>query len=388
MSIARLHRENRQPFGLPPVAGSAMGAPARRLAPVLVCALALTVSACGNERPSMPASTDAWHPADLPALVVGTSLDAIAFSGHDGYILGGRSGKAGTDYLLLARDPERHWVATRLADVPDNAVLLDVAAGASGLAIGGYLQQDLDPCLVYDERGEAPSAVTRSGKGIGAIDGSDTLMVAGGRAIGGALWASRAAGPWTNETVPLSQLHEGWFNDVFVTGDRAWACGFDGGSDTPPILLELDPAGGDWSKVPLGAGILGHELLCVAAGADGRLLLGGIAGPGGVPRPFARLREAGGDWTDLALPDADFLGDVNDVLPLADGGWLLACGGGRTGGMGTILRVNGASITAEMTPFHGAVLQLARDDDGLLHAVGYRLSAGASLRLPMLLTRD
>lgn len=336
----------------------------------------------------MPGNTDAWHAADLPLLVLGTTLEAITFEGNAGYILGTGGAKAGTAYLLLARDPERHWVSRLLADAPDNAVLQDIGAGARGVAVGGYLQQSSDPCLVYDERGEAPAAIARGGESIVAIDGDDALMVAGGAAVGGALWASREPGVWTIEATPLSQLHRGGYNDVFVVGGRAWACGFDGGSDTPPVLLAMDEGTGAWSKVPLGEGIIGRELRCVAAGDDGSLLLGGLVPVGEALRPFLRLRDAGGTWRDLVIPDAEFIGDINDALPAGDGSWLVACGGGRTGGMGTILRVTDQAVTREMTPFHGALLQLARDADGLLHAVGYRLSAGASLHLPMLLTRD
>lgn len=363
-----------------------------RLAPYLALVLSLALAGCNNERPTMPPSTDAWRAADLPYLNIGSSLDAIVFNGNAGYILGSGLAKAGTSYLLLERDPERHWRQQRLADPPDNAVLLDLALGAAGLALGGYLQQELDPCLVYDERGEAPAAVARAGVGMAAIDGDDALMVAGGTAPGGALWLSREPGRWSNELTPLSQFHQGGYADVFVAQGRAWACGFDDGSDTPPLLLALDPAGGTWARVPLGEGILGRELRCVAAAGDGTLLLGGITGVDTMtPRAFLRLREAGGDWVELALPGVDFIGAVNDLLPNADGSWFAACGG-ETGaggaGMGAILRVSGRVVTIEVTPFHGAVLQLARDADGLPHAVGYRLSAGASLRQPLLLTRS
>lgn len=367
------------------------GPTATLLAPCLALVLSLALPGCSNERPTMPPSTDAWQVADLPYLNLGSSLDAIVFNGDEGYILGSGLAKAGTSYLLLERDPERHWLQHRLAEPPDNAVLVDLAVGAAGLALGGYLQQELDPCLVYDERGQAPSAIARAGIGIAAIDGDDALMVAGGTAPGGALWLSREPGRWSNESTPLSQFHQGGFADVFVAQGRAWACGFDDGSDTPPLLLALDPVGGSWARVPLGEGILGRELRCVAAAADGSLLLGGIAGGGAMARSFLRLREAGGDWVELALPGVEFIGAVNDVLPNGDGSWFAACGdvtGAGGPGLGTILRVSGRVVTIELTPFHGAVLQLARDAGGLPHAVGYRLSAGASLRQPLLLTRN
>lgn len=367
---------------------------ARRTRPALLFALtcALALPGCRHEPPTMPPRVDIWRAADLPFLNLGSSLEAIDFSGEAGYILGTGLTKAGTGYLLLERDPEGHWLQRRLVDPPDNAVLLDIAAGPAGVAVGGYLQQEIDPCLVYDERGQAPASIARAGVSIAAIDGDDALMVAAGQALGGALWASREPGRWSNEQTWLSPAFVSGFTDVFVAGGRAWVCGFDAASDTPPRLLELDPDTGAWTGVPLGAGILGHELRCVAAGADGSLLVGGVASGGAAPaRAFLRLREAGGEWVELAMPDVEFLGAVNDLLPAPDGTWLAACGG-ETGSdsaqLGAILRVAGRAVTAEMTPFHGVVLQLARDADGVEHAVGYRISAGVGMRLPLLLTRD
>ncbi|MBM4131341.1 hypothetical protein FJ250_10015, partial [bacterium] len=268
------------------------------LLPVLL--LAPAMSGCKHEPPNMPPNADLWRGVGLPFLNLGSSLEAVVFNGSAGYILGTGLTKAGTGYLLLERDAEGHWLQRRLAAPPDNAVLLDIAAGGAGVAAGGYLQQALDPCLVYDERGQAPAAIARAGVSIAAIDGDDALMVAAGQALGGALWASREPGRWSNEQTWLSTAFVSGFADVFVAGELAWACGFDAASDTPPILLALDPRTGAWSGVPLGPGILGHELRCVAAGVDGSLLLGGVAVGGATPpRAFLRLREAGGEWVEL-----------------------------------------------------------------------------------------
>ena len=103
------------------------------------------MSGCDDDRPTMPANTDAWHVEDLPLLTIGVGLTAIDFDGNQGHILGGTSQKVGTDYLLLSRDPERHWVSAQLADPPDNAVLLDLAAGALGLAVGEYAGEGSEP---------------------------------------------------------------------------------------------------------------------------------------------------------------------------------------------------------------------------------------------------
>ncbi|MBK8164940.1 MAG: hypothetical protein IPK64_03130 [bacterium] len=347
-----------------------------------------TALGCGHEPPTRPEDTGSWRVAELPQLELGTSLHAIDFSDATGYILGSGTGKAGRDYVLVVRDPAGNWVRRELVNPPGNALFLDVAAGAAGIAVGGYLQQQVDPCLVHDQRGAVGASIARSGSRIAAIDGDDVLMVAGGTAIGGALWASREPGAWSTEATPLSQLHVGGYADVFVGNGRALACGFDSGSDTPPVVLTLDMDEGTWSRLPLGTGILGRTLRCVAVADDGTVLVGGVAEVGGAtPRAFVRIRDASGTWSEPSLPDGDLIGGVNDVLPVGGGVWYVACGSEDGSGLATILRLDANGITRDLSPFHGAVLQLGRDAAGLLHAVGYQLSASASFRLPLLLTR-
>lgn len=344
---------------------------------------------CREEPPSMPERTEAWQETELPLLAPGSSLAAIAFAGNHGYALGATTGKAGTSYLLLSRSDAGDWTRIRLAAPPDNAVLLDLAAGLSGLALGGYLLQGTDPSLIYDERGVAPTAIARSGFGIAAIDGDDTLMLAGGTAVGGALWTSRTPGQWTFASAPLDPLHESGCTDVFVGNGQALACGFDDGADTLQVVLKMDATGDTWHKVPLGAGVSALTLRCIAASSDGTLMLGGLSGAGGaLPRAFLWRRDTGGAWSALALPDDDLIGGINDILPVAGGAWYVACGGEGGSGLATIMRVNSGSVTRDLTPFYGSLLQLAVDDAGHLHAVGYRLTPGAGMRQPLLLERS
>ena len=353
-----------------------------------ICGLAL-LAGCRAEPPTLPTPADPWREADLPLLPLGSDLAAITFAGTGGYALGHAVGKAGSDYLLLWRDPTRHWVRVHLTDPPANAVMLDVAAGASGVVLGGFMQQNTDPCLVYDQRGVVPTTIGRGGLGIAAVDGDDALMVAGGTAVGGALWASRSPGQWTVQTTPLAPLREGGFTDVFVRDGRALACGFADGADTLQVLLSLDEADGIWRKVYLGAGAGDKTLRCVAAAADGTLMLGGLADAGGPdPRAFLWRRDVDGHWTSLALPNGDAIGGVNDILPAPDGAWYVACGGEGGWGLATLLRVDGSTITSELKFFYGTMSQLAVDEAGVLHAVGFRLTSGAGLPQPLLLTRS
>lgn len=361
--------------------------------PLVVAAAGLGILAglagCDDERPSMPARADAWHTEDLPLLTVGVGLTSIDFDGNQGHILGGTSLKVGTDYLLLSRDAERHWVSSELVNAPDNAVLLDLAVGAMGPAVGGFLDQDIDPCLLYDGRSYPTASIARPGVRIASVDGDDNLMVAGGIGIGGTLWSSREPGIWAIEVTPLDTQHEGGFTDVFVGSGRALACGYDEGADTLQVVLSLDTAAGVWRKVPLGAGVATRTFRCIAGTASGAIMVGGLQGGSGQsPRAFLMLRSTTGTWSDIALPDGDLIGGVNDILPAATGAWYVACGGSGGAGLATILRVSGTTATREMTPFQGKVQQMAIDGDGVVHAVGYRSTAGLGLEQPTLWVRD
>lgn len=353
-----------------------------------LCCLTL-LAGCRETLPTMPENHDPWRESDLPLLPLDTSLASISFAGQGGYVLGQAFGKAGSDYLLLRRDDSRHWVRVFLADPPDNAVFLAVAASATGVVLGGFMPQDVEPCLVYDERGGVPQTVGRAGWGITAVDGDDALMVAGGTASGGALWVSRTPGQWTIESTPLDPQHEGGFTDVFVGGGRTLACGFEDGADTLQVVLSLSETDGIWRKISLGAGARDKTLRCIAASPDGTLMLGGIAGAGGPDaRAFVWRRAPGGAWTNLALPEGDVIGGANDIIPAPGGAWYVACGGEGGWGLATILRIDGTTVTSELKLFYGSMQQLAVDDAGVLHAVGYRLTSGAGLAQPLLLNRS
>lgn len=355
--------------------------------PVLLAGPALT--GCREEPPSMPERTAAWQEAELPTLAPGSSLAAIAFAGNHGYALGSTTGKAGGDCLLLSRSDAGGWTRLQPAALPDNAVMLDLAVGLSGLALGGYRMQGTDPSLIYDERGVAPATITHGGLGIAAIDGDDALMLAGGTAMGGVLLTSRTPGQWTLASIPLDPLREGGCTDVFVGNGLALACGFADGADTMQVVLKLDATDDTWRKVPLGAGVSALTLQCVAAASDGTLMLGGLSGAGGArPRAFLWRRDTGGAWSPLTLPDGDLIGGINDILPVAGGAWYVACGGEGGSGLATIMRVDGGGITRELTPFTGNLLQLAVDAASRLHAVGYRLTPGVGMRQPLLLERS
>lgn len=352
------------------------------------CLVGLLLAGCRNSAPTMPGNPDPWRAANTPTMTLGSSLSSVAFAGDRGVALGLASGKAGADYMLLSRGATGAWTHISLADPPSASVLVDAALSAEGIVIGGLLRQGSDTCLVYDERGFAPATIQRPGFGISAIDGDDALMVAGGSGIGGVLWTSRTLQFWEIAATPLDPLHEGGFTDVFVGNGEALACGFDDGAATTQVVLRLQASDDTWHLLPLGAGAAGKTLQCVAAGDDGTMMLGGIAGAGGsAPRAFAWLRGVDGAWRTLTLPDADMIGGVNDVLPAPGGVWYLACGGEGGSGLGTILRMEGGAIRRDLKPFIGTIEQLARSSDGTLCAVGWSLTEGTGLRQPLLLER-
>lgn len=352
------------------------------------CLVGLLLAGCQNSPPTMPENTDPWRPANTPLMTLGSSLQSVAFSGNHGVALGLASGKAGSNDMLLSRGNTGAWTHISLDDPPEASVLVDAALSAEGVVIGGTLRQGSDTCLVYDERGFAPANIVRPGVGIAAVDGDDALMVAGGTGIGGVLWTSRTPQFWEIAVTPLDPMHEGGFTDVFVGNGEALACGFDDGAATPQVVVRLQASDNTWHLVPLGAGTAGKTLQCVAAGDDGTMMLGGIAGAGGsAPRAFASLRGSDGVWRALTLPDGDMIGGVNDVLPAPGGVWYLACGGEGGSGLATILRLEDGAIKRELKPFIGTIRQLARSADGTLCAVGWSLTEGTHLRQPLLLER-
>jgi hypothetical protein len=352
------------------------------------CLIALLLVGCRNTPPTMPPTSDPWQAANTPTLTLGSSLSSIAFAGDRGVALGQAAGKAGNNYMLLSRGASGAWTHISLADPPSASVLLDAALTAEGVVIGGLLRQGADTCLVYDERGFAPARIVRPGFGIAAVDGDDALMVAGGSGIGGVLWTSRTPQFWEVAATPLDPTHEGGFTDVFVGNGEALACGFDDGAATPQIVLRLQASDNTWHLLPLGAGAADKTLRCIAAGDDGTMMLGGIAGAGGAaPRAFAWLRGVDGIWRALTLPDGDMIGGVNDVLPVPGGVWYLACGGEGGSELATILRLEGGTIKRDLKPFIGTIEQLARAADGTICAVGWSVTEGTGLRQPLLLER-
>ena len=346
--------------------------------------LVLLLAGCRNTPPTMPVNTDAWQAADMPALALGSSLSSVAFAGDRGVALGQATGKVGAGYLLLERGTNGTWTRGTLGLVPSSALLVDAAVSASGIVAGGSLGAARDSCLVHDERGYAPANIGRPGVGIAAIDGDDVLMVAGGTGIGGILWTSRTSQYWESAATPLDPLHEGGFTDIFVGNGEALACGFDDGAATPQVVLQLQASDNTWHLLPLGAAASGKTLQCIAAGADGTMLLGGLDGAN---HAFAWQRGADGVWRALTLPDGDLIGGVNDVLPAPGGVWYLACGGEGGAGLATILRMEGATIKRDLKPFMGSIEHLARAADGTLCAVGWSLTQGTNLRQAVLLER-
>ena len=116
------------------------------------------------------------------------------------------------------------------------------------------------------------------------------------------------------------------------------------------------------------------------------MMLGGVVRRGGpTPRAFLWRRDAGGTWSALTLPDRDLIGGINDILPAAGGAWYVVCGGEGGSGLATILRVDGGGVSARPDPVLRQPAATGGRAAGHLHAVGYRLTSGAGMRLPLLL---
>lgn len=344
----------------------------------LACCLAAVLAGCRNTPPTMPTVEDPWQAARMPALPISSSLWSIAFHGDEGRVLGQSS-----DYVQFSRGAGGAWTAVAFRQLPNKSVLQDLALAAGGVVVGGFAKQGVDTCLVHDERDGLVGNIQRPGLGIAAVDGDEALMVAGGAGIGGVLWTSTAPQQWDIATTPLDPAHEAGITDVFVGNGEALACGYERSATTTPVLLRRQAGDGSWQLMPLGASIAGKTLLCVAAADDGTMMLGGLDGA----RAFAWKRGSDGIWRALSLPDGDLIGGVRDVLPTPGGVWYLACGGSGGNGLATIIRMEGDTLKRDHRPFIGTIAQLARAADGTICAVGWSLTEGTNLRVPLLLER-
>ena len=265
------------------------------------------------------------------------------------------------------------WLPEDLGSIPASILFLDLALDPVGKPVLAGIQDSGPPSILLDYRGADPEYFTRGTRGLLAVDGEGSFMVAGGRAMGGDLWTSTATNAWNMDDVtpPLTGTNDSGFRDVYVRGDRAVACGFDDGADTLQVILERTPTTG-WGKVPT-AGPGTRTYYCVALSENGTIFVGGIERAGGPgSKAFLVQRSADGLWTDLILPDPEGLRGVNDILIASDNTIYLACMGENYQPRANLVHAQPGGVWKEISSFTGGLLQLGEADNGDIYAVGFR----------------
>ncbi|MFO7654840.1 MAG: hypothetical protein R6X25_13645 [Candidatus Krumholzibacteriia bacterium] len=373
--------------------GSSLGASFRGFPPsgwiVVLLAALLLATGCDEDDPTEPGpSPSVWQEVELDHLPASVAVLDIAFEADRGLALGvaaeprtqppsvtmtSRQAQTGPA-LLLEQGADGTWTQAGADAPPAWGWVMELALGLTGEAV--FVGFDRDgmsaTARIEDRRPASPTVFSGSGA-LTTIDADGTFMVAGGLFPRGILWSSTAPGSWQEDDPPLTGSGESGFWDVDVRGDRAVACGFDDGADTLRVLVQRTRTG-PWQKVDLaGSGTFGVSFRSVAVDDAGAIYVGGTLGAGGLDaRAYLALRSAGGEWTEVALPDAQGLGRVNDILLAEDGSIYLACSGELEDATATVVHGSPSAVEREVTPFPGELFQLAQSPDGTVYAVGLR----------------
>jgi hypothetical protein len=335
----------------------------------------LFLGACSDDDPVTP-KPSLWEEVALNLPPGESRFNAIDFNGGHGIALG-ISGQLFKDWpgenIFFKLQPDTTWLLVDLATIPASIIFLDLALDPLGSPVLAGVQDSGPSSVLLDFRGAAPEYFTNGTRGLFAVEGEGSFMVAGGWAMGGDLWTSTTVGAWNMDDVtpPLTGRNDSGFRDVAIRGNRAVACGFDDGADTLQVILERTTTT-DWTKMDLdGNGF--RTFYCVALSENGTIFVGGIerAGSPGA-KAFLAQRTANGLWTDLVLPDPEGLRGVNDILIASDNTIYLACAGEDFNARGSLLHGNPGKISKEISFFSGGLLQVAEAGNGDIYAVGFR----------------
>lgn len=335
----------------------------------------LFLGACSDEDPVTPAAP-LWVEVELNIPPGESRFQAIDFNGGQGMAMG-IWGNLFKDWpaenVFFKLQPDGTWLPVLLGTIPASVIFLDLALDPLGNPVLAGIQDTGPSSILLDFRGASPEYFTSGTRGLFAVDGEGSFMVAAGYAMGGELWTSTTAGSWIMDDVtpPMTGTNDSGFNDVFIRGDHAVACGFDDGADILQVILEWTPLT-SWTKVEL-AGSTFRTFNCVALSDNGTIFVGGIerAGSPGSKAFWAQCSPQG-VWTDLALPDPEGLRGVNDILIASDNTIYLACAGESYNSRGSLLHTQSGKIWKEIKSFSGGLLQLAEAENGDIYAVGFR----------------
>ncbi len=356
---------------------------------LLVLALVILLfAACSDDDPTQPDTPPLWKNVDLELTAGPSQISAVDFTGDLGLAMAvvkdsEKDFAADNEFFRLQSDGS--WLPADLGEIPRSVLFWDLALDAGDPVLVGF-QTPGHPSVLMDHRLAEPAYFDDVGFGMLTVDGEGTFMVAGGRASGGGLWTSTGPGDWNVDDLPLSGANDSGFRDVFIRGEQAVACGYDDGADTLQVILTRTPATA-WTKIPVGTPFAA-TFHCIALSETGTILVGGIVGAGGMsPTAFLSQRTADGNWTDLALPDAELLHGVMDILIAADETVYLACMGEGDSTQANLLRVGPGGVEKEIAPFPGGLLQLGQAADGSIYAVGFRRDETDGSEMGVMLVR-
>jgi hypothetical protein len=352
----------------------------------------LFLMACSDDDPVRQETPDTprWQEIDLGQTAGDSRMAAVDFTGSHGLAVrvaipdGGPTTELTHDFFRM--QPDGEWQKVDLGNIRSGFMTMDVALDTSGKPVLAGIQYTSPHSVVLDLRGSEAEYIEQTTNGMLAVDGEDSFMVAGGRSSGGGLWTSTGPGEWNFDDLPLTGTNDSGFEDVYVRGDRAVACGYDDGADTLQVILTRT-ATTDWQKIqPDGTFARTYE--CIALSEDGTIFVGGIEGAGGVsPKAFLAQRSADGLWEDFVLPDPDLLHGVMDILIASDTSIYLACWGEGDNTTANLIHASPSGVLKEITPFPGGLLKVGQSANGTIYAVGFRRDASTGAEQGVMLVK-
>jgi hypothetical protein len=337
----------------------------------------LALAACSDDNPVRPENQAVWQwqEVDLGPTAGDTRVVAVDFTGNHGLAVrlaipdGGAITEITHEFFRLQADTV--WLEDDLGEIRSGFVAMDLALDTTGKCVLAGIQMPGPPSVVLDLRGPEAEYIEQSTYGMLAVDGEGSFMVAGGRSAGGGLWTSTGPGIWNFDDLPLTGTNDSGFQDVYIRGDRAVACGYDDGADTLQVIMTRTSTT-DWKKIESG-GPFNATYYCIALNEEGTIYVGGIEGAGSMsPKAFLARRSVDGLWADVTLPDPNLLHGVMDILIASDGSIYLACMGEGENTMANLIHASPSGVLKEITPFPGGLLQVDQAASGNIYAVGFR----------------
>ncbi len=312
----------------------------------------------------------------------------------------GATGTSGTkpDYLL--ESDISHWTAHTLP-VDSNDFLFGVAmdAAGKGVIVGANASGGGSPVVMAERPGwtRVTLPVTSHDLRAVAVDpSSGTFLATGSTGSNLLVLSGTADGSWTTVPIPsLGDPQDKSLVDV-AYGSGTWvACGFDDGADgteDSPFSLVLMDDGSGWTLLKgIGCGACGsRKYNAVAVNQAGAILLGGAItdnSAGAADELVAFLSQydpVHDEWSEIDLPEAGALDQVNDILVAESGDIYLACGESSA----ALVRIAAAGGAAIEWHSSEVILQaLAESWRGDIFAVGSRGPTNVFPRDPYMLWR-